>query len=314
MTSSDPTSFFGTNPNSQPAEPETPAVVIYTDGGCNPNPGPGGWGAVLLFADQPPQELCGAEPKTTNNQMELRAAIEALEALAVPHQVEIRTDSKYVKQGITEWLPKWQASNWQRGKTEVKNKDLWQKLAKEAGYHRITWQWVKGHAGNKWNERADELASSMIPKSELPLDDETAVHIFTAGSYLGKSKTGGWGVILKYRDTEKSLTGAIANTSANRMHIQSAIEGLLALKKPLPIHLYTSSDYLKDGATQWVKGWQARNWQTKEGKAVSHRDLWEKLLNLTQQLQVQWHVVSKETMPPQMKQAKELSSQAARQE
>ncbi len=287
-------------------------ITIYTDGGCNPNPGPGGWAAILLKPNHPPRELSGAEPKTTNNQMELRAAIEALRALDEPHQIEFYTDSQYVRQGITEWIAKWEAKGWKRGKSALKNRELWQSLAVEAKRHRIDWHWTKGHAGNKWNERADELASAQIPKPDLPLDDENAVHIFAAGSYSGKTKTGGWAVVLRFREHQKTLSGQTKNTSANRMHLQAAIEGLRTLNRPMPVHLYTASDYLKDGATRWVKGWQANNWQTKTGKAVSHRDLWEIISHLNQQYRIQWHVVDKKLLPAEMSQAKAIAAEAGR--
>lgn len=287
-------------------------VTIYTDGGCNPNPGPGGWAAILLYPDQPPQELVGAESQTTNNQMELRAAIEALKALPGPHQVDLYTDSQYLRQGITEWLPVWEERDWQTSqKTDVKNQDLWQELAALLHNHRITWHWTKGHAGDKWNERADQLARSVIPQATLPLDDKQAMHIFTAASYLGKTKKGGWSVLLRYRESEKTLTGTESDTSSNRLHLLAAIEGLKALKKSLPIHLYTTSDYLKDGATRWTKQWQARDWKTKDGKPVSHRELWETLAKLSNAYPVHWHVVSKDNLPPEMVRAKKLAVEAA---
>ncbi|MFQ5575824.1 MAG: ribonuclease HI [Anaerolineae bacterium] len=289
-----------------------PPVTIYTDGGCDPNPGPGGWAAILLFPGKKPQELTGHHPDATNNRMELRAAIEALRTLPGPHRVEFYTDSQYLRRGITEWLPGWQANNWRRGKGELKNRDLWQQLASEAQRHQIDWRWTRGHAGDKWNERADRLARAMIPIAALPLNDENAIHIFAAGSYLAKAGQGGWAVILRYRQAEKSLTGRAAGTSGNRMHLQAAIEGLRAVKKPLPIHLYTPSDYLKDGATLWLAGWRARNWQTKAGKPVSNRDLWETLAELAAQYRVCWHAISKTAMPPQMQQAKKLAAEAAR--
>ena len=291
-----------------------PKVTIYTDGGCKPNPGPGGWGVVLLFNEQKkPKELSGGEPETTNNRMELQAALEALRALPAPHQIEFYTDSKYVQKGITQWLPSWQKRNWHTSSnTPVKNQDLWQSLSAELDRHDITWRWTKGHAGNKWNERADKLASSEISKSELPLDDQKAIHIFTAASYLHKSKKGGWGVVLRYREHTKSLSGSTSNTSANRMYIQAALSGLQALKRPMSIHLYTTSDYVKDGATIWFKNWQKRNWQTKDGKPVSHRDLWEELIDLSQRYHINWHVVDRNARPDDMVQAKELASERAR--
>ena len=133
-------------------------VRIYTDGACSGNPGPGGWG-VLLIARGRERELCGGEAATTNNRMELTAAIRALDALKKPCRVALYTDSQYVRQGITEWLPTWIARGWKTsGKKPVKNQDLWQQLATAAERHDIEWHWVRGHAGHPENERADALA------------------------------------------------------------------------------------------------------------------------------------------------------------
>jgi ribonuclease HI len=133
-------------------------VEIYTDGACSGNPGPGGWG-VLLRAGARERELYGGEPATTNNRMELTAAIRALEALKRPCTVALYTDSQYVRQGITEWLPQWVARGWKTAdRKPVKNQDLWQRLDELARRHRIEWHWVRGHAGHPENERADGLA------------------------------------------------------------------------------------------------------------------------------------------------------------
>ena len=138
------------------------AVEIYTDGACRGNPGPGGWGAVLSSGEHV-KELRGAEPQTTNNRMELTAAIRALAALKRPCSVALYTDSQYVRKGITEWLPQWKARDWRTAdKKPVKNVDLWQSLEREIERHRIEWHWVKGHAGVPGNERADRLANEAI--------------------------------------------------------------------------------------------------------------------------------------------------------
>lgn len=138
------------------------SVDIYTDGACRGNPGPGGWGAVLI-AGQRELELKGGELNTTNNRMELSAAIAALAALKKPCKVRLFTDSQYVRKGITEWLPQWKQRNWRTAsKQPVKNVDLWQALEIELGEHEIEWHWVKGHAGNPGNERADLLANQGI--------------------------------------------------------------------------------------------------------------------------------------------------------
>jgi ribonuclease HI len=133
-------------------------VVIYTDGACSGNPGPGGWGAILQYGDTE-KELFGGDPATTNNRMELMAAIQALEALKRPTAVTLYTDSKYVHDGITKWINGWQRNGWKTSaKQPVKNGDLWQRLVKARDGHDVTWKWVKGHAGDPGNERADELA------------------------------------------------------------------------------------------------------------------------------------------------------------
>ena len=137
-------------------------VVIYTDGACKGNPGPGGWGVLLRYGAHE-KEICGGEPETTNNRMELRAAIEGLKLLNRRCVVHLYTDSSYVKNGIESWLAGWKKKGWiTAGRKPVKNKDLWQALDTETQRHDITWHWVKGHAGDPGNERADALANEGV--------------------------------------------------------------------------------------------------------------------------------------------------------
>ena len=137
-------------------------VEIFTDGACRGNPGPGGWGALMRYKGQE-KHIWGAEADTTNNQMELRAAIEALKLLKEPCQVVLTTDSQYVRKGITEWLASWKQKDWKNSQRKpVKNKALWEELDALAAQHRIEWHWVKGHAGHPENELADELANRGI--------------------------------------------------------------------------------------------------------------------------------------------------------
>lgn len=144
-------------------EKEKSPVIIYTDGGCEPNPGTGGWAAVLSYQGKS-KEISGAELETTNNRMELMAAIRALEALKRPCKVVIHTDSQYVMKGITEWIFQWRAKNWQRKTGPIPNADLWQRLDAVNRRHDVEWRWVRGHTGDPLNERCDELAGLALNK------------------------------------------------------------------------------------------------------------------------------------------------------
>ena len=151
--------------------PAGPEVEIFTDGACSGNPGPGGWGAILRFVEVE-KELAGGEPVTTNNRMELMAAIAGLEALKRPCRVRLYTDSQYLRDGITRWLPAWKARGWRTAaKAAVKNIDLWQRLEAAAAPHQIEWHWVRGHAGHPENERADALARGAIAAQRQRVQD-----------------------------------------------------------------------------------------------------------------------------------------------
>jgi len=141
---------------------DLPPVTIYTDGACQGNPGPGGWAAVL-YAGRNTKEISGGEPETTNNRMELTAAIRALQALKRACKVELFTDSEYLRRGVTEWLPGWKARGWKRKGGALLNVDLWQALDGLLATHQVNWHWVRGHAGDARNERVDQLARQAIP-------------------------------------------------------------------------------------------------------------------------------------------------------
>lgn len=138
-------------------------IEIFSDGACKGNPGPGGWGALLRY-ENTEKPLCGGEKNTTNNRMELMAAIEGLKALTEPCEVRLTTDSQYVRKGITEWITNWKKNGWKTAaKKPVKNADLWAQLDQEVERHQVEWHWVKGHSGHRENDIADELANQGIP-------------------------------------------------------------------------------------------------------------------------------------------------------
>jgi len=143
---------------------ELPRVTIYTDGACDPNPGPGGWAALLLYESHE-ETISGSDFETTNNRMELTAAIQALKTLKQPYQVDFYTDSQYLRSGITEWIPNWRARNWRRKGGMLANVDLWQALDGDIQTHQIEWHWVRGHAGDRNNQRVDYLARKAIQRN-----------------------------------------------------------------------------------------------------------------------------------------------------
>ncbi len=148
-------------------------VTIHTDGACSGNPGPGGWGVILQWGDHT-RELKGGEAHTTNNRMELMAAIVALETLKRPCDVDLHTDSEYLRQGITDWISSWKRNGWRTtARKPVKNSDLWQRLDAAVGRHTVRWHWVRGHAGHDLNERADELAREAIAEIRAGADGES---------------------------------------------------------------------------------------------------------------------------------------------
>jgi ribonuclease HI len=139
-------------------------ITIHTDGACEGNPGPGGWAAVLRYGDQV-REIAGGEPATTNNRMELQAALSALLAVKQACEITLFTDSEYLRQGITAWVPRWRANHWRTiDRKPVKNEDLWRQLHEVASQHHVSWQWLKGHAGHPDNELCDELARAEVAK------------------------------------------------------------------------------------------------------------------------------------------------------
>lgn len=284
---------------------DKPTVTIYTDGGASPNPGPGGWGVVLIF-DQGgaahEKELSGGEANTTNNRMELTAAIRALGALKKPCVVEFHTDSQYVKRGISEWMPKWRATNFKKGK--IQNVDLWEQLSAETGRHDIHWHWVKGHAGNVYNERVDTLATRAMAQFQHkpPADSLPAVSIraYLRVSCTGAPGVGAWAVFLSRDGQNTILTGSHPKTNSARLDLSAAIAALEAIPEGEFAQVFTSNSYLRDGITQWVSGWKKSHWQKKTGGEVQYRNLWQHLDRLAARRKIAWILIKENDTPPEM--------------
>jgi ribonuclease HI len=266
----------------------TDKVIIYTDGGSDPNPGIGGWAAVLQFGEHE-KVLTGNDPQTTNNRMELQAAIGALQALKRPCTIEFHTDSEYLRKGITEWIEKWAANNFRKGSKAIPNADLWQQLWPLTKQHEIEWHWVRGHAGNPLNERVDQLARQarleITPEEELA---EDVPRLYVRASCKGNPGPGGWGVVLERGAETEQASGSMLETTNNRMEITAVIEGLRLLPPGSTVQLFTTSDYLFQGATRWIHGWRKNKWQKKDGQPVANADLWQELDQLMGQYKIRW--------------------------
>jgi len=295
-----------------------PEVTIYTDGACSPNPGVGGWAAVLLKNGRLYQELSGREEETTNNRMELAAALHGLLSLKEPHRVLVITDSTYVKNGICSWMSAWKRRGWlTAARQPVKNRDLWEQLDQVIRDHRVEWQWVRGHSEDPWNERADALAVAARSVRVREQTDELesagpgndTIAVFCGITYAPSRGAGSWAVILSYKQYVKVLGGSGKGDSANQFHLQTLIAALSALKKDVPVTVYTTSAYLRDGVHSWLAGWQQRGWMTSQGKEVGNRDLWQRLAVLVGRFSVDIQVVTRKNGFCLLQEAKELARQ-----
>ena len=263
-------------------------VIIYTDGGADPNPGVGGWAAILQAGGRE-KVLTGNAPQTTNNRMELQAAIAALQALTRPSDVELHTDSEYLKKGITEWIETWVTNGWKRKDKPIPNADLWGTLWTLVKVHEVEWHWVRGHSGNRSNERVDALARQarleIAPGRE---DLHDAPRLFVRSSCQGNPGPGGWGVVLEWGEDTEQVSGSDPQTTNNRMELTAVIEGLHLLPPGSMAQVFTTSDYVFQGATRWIHGWRRREWKKRDGKPVSNQTLWRELDRLMGEIHVHW--------------------------
>jgi len=265
-----------------------PKITIYTDGACSPNPGPGGWGAVLLHPDGRRETITGGHRHTSNNRMELTAAIEALAHLAAPHQVELVTDSSYLQQGVTSWIDRWRRNGWRTASGQpVQNQDLWRRLLEQLQRHQVRFRWVRGHGQDRWNQEADALAvaarkafagqggDAASPPDAEPVG-KVALHVYTAVAKPGQQR-GGWAAVLEEGGRRTEMAGRADGESANRLHLLAAIEPLEALPEPQAVLIHSPADYLVQGAARWLPDWKRRGFRTRSGQPVANEDLWRRL-------------------------------------
>ncbi|MEE2778209.1 MAG: ribonuclease HI [Acidobacteriota bacterium] len=257
---------------------------MYTDGGADPNPGYGGWGVVLLHPESGrSRELSGGAPDTTNNRMELTAAIEGLGALKAGCDVDLYTDSTYLKRGVEDWMPGWKTKAWKRRDgSSVKNADLWRTLDAATRRHTIRWHWVKGHAGDKHNERADVLATEEIRRQRdraaeaapcRPARDHEVVLKLTCNKVRGA-----WIALVRSAGGEEDmLSGNARGVTTNQLELQATLEILEQLPSERSLSVVGGSDYLRQGASQWLAGWKRSGWRTRDGNPVKNAELWRSL-------------------------------------
>jgi len=284
-----------------PATMTKPHVTIYSDGGAKPNPnGPGGW-AALLISDSGIREISGRAESTTNNRMELTAAIEALDALSEASEVEFHTDSQYVKNGISEWLAGWVRKGWKTaGGEPVKNQDLWERLHRATQRHTIRWNWVKGHATSVYNNRVDELATaaregvkaSPAPaREQKPATADASVYVYAHMAAGGKR--GGWCAVV-VRGGEQTVYGGSENpTSSNQLVLIGCAQTLEKLNDIQSCVVQSDSEYLINGMSKWLAGWMKKGWKTASGDPVKNQDLWKRLHEAARAYAIEWQYLEK---------------------
>lgn len=274
---------------------DKPEIYIYTDGAAVPNPGPGGWAAILLgektTGEPIKKEITGAEPSTTSIRMELKAAVEALSALKRPAKVWLYSDSRYLCKGAEVWLPIWKSRTWQsKSGEEIKNLDLWRQLDLLMQKHQVKWQWIKGHADNELNQRVDQLAHNMIRQPEPPPLTEPGYHLFV--SVTRSTGGGAWGIVLCNGPTKIEAAGYLKEATPNQLEMQALSQGVQYVPEGEIIHLYTKNNYMYSAINHDIATWKERNWFTASGKPVRNRDLWQKLLKVQDTRKVFWYLVS----------------------
>jgi ribonuclease HI len=283
-------------------------VTLYTDGACQGNPGPGGFAAILVFHDDDDREveIVGGKAQTTNNQMEITSVIKGLEALDKPCEVRIVSDSKYVINTMTQ--------GWKR----KANLDLWPTLDALCAKHRVSWSYVKGHAGHKYNERCDQLAvaeakkfqhkSSNVIQQVIPAN-ATVIYIIVdcGGENYGRCA---WAATVQANNMCREFRDVNSRISSNQSALLAAIEALKALEDGGEAVIFTNNGYLKDGITKWLDGWQKRNWRTADGQPVKNQEYWKELYLLAQSHNLTWNSINYDAPSPQLERTKTIAADA----
>ncbi len=293
------------------------SITLYTDGGCDPNPGPGGWGVVMVYGAEM-RELSGREPHTTNNRMELTAAIHGLKALKRPCTVRVYTDSQYLRQGMTSWVNGWQRNGWRtRTGQPVENQDLWQQLLTLTARHEVTWQWIRGHQGHPLNERADALATAARqqrsshrerPAPTIGLPECT---LYCRGSCQGNPGPGGYAAVVVAPPASPSVvSGGWPDTTNNLMELWAVIAGLRQLQRPTRVTICTASRYVIDGATRYLAEWERSGWRTRQGP-VQHLEVWQELARVMGDHDIVWRHISAAVAHREMRSAAQAAREAA---
>jgi len=277
-------------PKSQARAIQLDTVDLYTDGSASPNPGPGGWAAILVAGGRR-RELSGHETHTTNNRMELRAALEGLRALPRSKKVRVHTDSQYVRLGITAYLPQWRRTGWKtRARRPVANQDLWQALDEETAGREVAWAWVRGHSGHPLNEAADRLAQQAIVHRQTKARPYACPQE-ECEAYLGVSASlrhARWAVVLMRHGVKSVLHGEQAAATANALVLLAAIHALRRCPKGASVAVHASARYLIDGAARSLNRWRTNGWRTASGGQVLHRAMWEEIASLAAERRVRW--------------------------
>lgn len=287
-------------------------ITIYTDGACDIHAEnrPGGWAAILRAVEEDGQLLketviSGGAENTTNNQMELTAAIEGLKLIARNSAVTVITDSRYIINIAT------------RKKKIVKNKSLWREYFEAADGHFVEWEYVAGHSGNTLNERCDRLAVQEKNKraqrrnkrTEEPVAiEEGAAGIFLSTRNAAENKTTSWAAIIVEGETERELSGRLEKTSELEGTLIGAIKSLESLPEAQSAIVFTAQEYLAKGMNLWLGSWIAKGWQTKNGEKVKHRQHWKRLKDLRTRRQAQFRFVKARDDNPHFQRGKEISA------